>query len=33
VAIAHVWITRHAKLSRLEAYIDTPAMREVLCLR
>jgi ketosteroid isomerase-like protein len=33
VAIAHVWTTRDAKRSGLEAYIDTQAMREALCLR
>jgi ketosteroid isomerase-like protein len=30
VAIAHVWIVRDARISRFEAYIDTPVMLEAL---
>ena len=30
VAIAHVWTVRDGRVSRFEAYIDTPAMREAL---
>ena len=33
VAIAHVWTVRDGRAARLEAYIDTPAMREALGLR
>jgi len=33
VAVAHVWTVRDGQISRFEAYIDTPAMREALGLR
>jgi ketosteroid isomerase-like protein len=33
VAIAHVWTVLDGRVSRFEAYIDTPAMREALGLR
>jgi len=33
VAIVHVWTVRDARISRFEAYIDTPAMLAALAVR
>ena len=33
VAIVHVWTTRDARISRFEAYVDTPAMLAALAVR
>ena len=30
LAVVHVWTVRDARITRLEVYIDTPAMREAL---